>query len=139
MRTSAGNISGSTMARPDGATGQGGLVSAARCRTGQWRPCRGGGHVVAAGYAFHGITAGDLLRVQQAIGGKNYRVNSQAGDWVGKAVAEVLGFDLDRNSDLARVKSLLKTWIDEGALETVTATDAQRKTREFVEVKRWAT
>jgi hypothetical protein len=67
---------------------------------------------------FDGITAKDARRVQQAVGeaaeGEPARANPQAKQWVGHIVAEVLGFDPEE--DKARIKSLVKTWIDTDVL-----------------------
>ena len=67
---------------------------------------------------FDGITAKDARRVQQAVGeaaeGEPARANPQAKQWVGHIVAEVLG--LDPEEDKARIKSLVKTWIDTDVL-----------------------
>jgi len=89
--------------------------------------------------AFDGVTAADLLKVQQRIDGKNYRQNVQAKDWVGHAVADVLGFDADAKSDRERIKSMLRTWTESGALSASEIKDAKGNMRPVVEVGEWAT
>jgi hypothetical protein len=63
-----------------------------------------------------------------------WRKDVQARDWVGKAVAEALGLDLDKATDRERVKTLLACWIKTGALKTVTRKDANREDKVYVEV-----
>jgi hypothetical protein len=88
--------------------------------------------------AFKGITADDLLRVQQAVDGKTYRASSQAADWVGKAVAQVLGLNVEDKKDHTRIKSLVKAWIGNGALVVTNSMDAKGKSRPIIEVGNWA-
>ena len=68
---------------------------------------------------FDGITAKDARKVQQAVGDAAQtdnpaKANTQAKQWVGNIVAEVLGLDVE--GDKARIKSLVKTWIDTDVL-----------------------
>ncbi|WP_346033264.1 AAA family ATPase [Erythrobacter westpacificensis] len=67
--------------------------------------------------AFDGISVRDLYEVQQRIAAGEWAENVQANDWAGHAVAQVIGADLDDKADKARVKSLLRTWIENGALK----------------------
>jgi len=88
--------------------------------------------------AFAGLTSDDLKQVQNRISGGKWRADVRAADWVGHAVADVLGLDLDKEFDRARVKSLLKTWMANGSLVKVDRLDdADRKSRPFVEVGKW--
>lgn len=92
--------------------------------------------------AFAGMTTEEgvqcLLKVQQAIDGKNYRHNSQAKEWIGIVVADVLGFDANIKSDRARITSMIKTWVDNGSLVVATTTDEKGKKRPVMEVGKWA-
>jgi hypothetical protein len=58
-------------------------------------------------------------------------------DWVGRAVADVLGLDLEEAAEKARVRQMLKNWIAEGALNVIEKDTAARQTKSFVEVGRW--
>lgn len=84
--------------------------------------------------AFAGITTEDLLAVQHEIAGKGYRQNCQANDWVGHAVGEVLGLDMTSPADKKRVRTMVKTWIANGALSVVKLPDENRKLRPCVDV-----
>lgn len=87
---------------------------------------------------FDGMTAADLLAVQHRVNGGRWRENIQASEWVGRAIADALSLDLESKADKQKVKSLLATWIANGALVRVTATDEHRKERAMVEVGKWA-
>jgi AAA domain len=88
---------------------------------------------------FNGMTVRDLFAVQKRISEGVWRESSQSPDWAGRAVAEVLDLDLESAPLQNRIKSLLKTWIESGALKVVSKPDEGRKERKFVEVGQWAT
>lgn len=86
---------------------------------------------------FEDVTVADLLRVQQAIDGKQPRYSDQAGDdWVGCIVADVLG--LNAATDKKRIKRMIETWLKSGALVKGTVMDSKRNARPSVEVGEWA-
>lgn len=87
--------------------------------------------------AFEGITGSDLLRVQQRIAEGSWRENSQANDWAGKAIGEVLGFAVDNKSGKARASALLQAWIADGSLLVERRLDETRQKRPFIAVGRW--
>jgi hypothetical protein len=89
--------------------------------------------------ALEGVTASDLLRVQQRIAEGKWRENSRASAWAGKAVAEVLKLDIREAAVKKRVMGMIKIWLETGALRIVEADDDRRHKREFVEVGEWAT
>jgi AAA domain len=89
--------------------------------------------------ALNGIVTRDLFAVQKRISEDQWRESAQSPQWAGNAVAEVLDLDVSDAAPLARVKSLLKTWLASGALKVVTKPDEQRKEKKFVEVGQWAT
>ncbi len=89
--------------------------------------------------ALDGLATRDLFAVQKHVSEGEWRKSSTSPQWVGKAVAEVLDLDLESAPVLNRVKSLLKTWIETGALKVTKRLDDHRKEREFVEVGQWAT
>lgn len=88
---------------------------------------------------FAGITLSHLLAVQKAVGGKNYRINVQASDWVGHAVASVLRLDSKDKADVAKIKGLLKTWIKNGSLIEIEVMDKKSNPRPAIDVGTWVT
>lgn len=63
--------------------------------------------------AFAGVTTDDAKRVRAAVllRDKNPpRHDSQATDWVGHLIADVLGLDMNEPVDKARIKEMQKTW-----------------------------
>ncbi|MBW6528722.1 helicase RepA family protein [Sphingomonas sp. RHCKR7] len=86
--------------------------------------------------AFEGISTDHLRRVQEAVAAGSWRKDGQAKDWVGKAVADVLGLDLSNDKDKARVREMLKQWHRNGALDEETRKDGKGNDRPFVIVGR---
>lgn len=86
---------------------------------------------------FDGISTRDLYSVQLAINAGNFGANVQAKDWAGQAVAEVIGADLDDKADKARVKSLLRTWTDNGAFAVDPRPTGKGREKPFLIVKDW--
>lgn len=88
--------------------------------------------------AFGDVTTDHLFRVQKAIAAGDWRQSASAKGWAGVAVAEVLGLDLSDPAAKAKVKTLLRTWIDNKALKVVQRPDESRHDRPFIEVDQWA-
>jgi hypothetical protein len=88
--------------------------------------------------AFGGVTTDDLFRVQRAIAAGEWRQSPTAKGWAGSAVADVLGLDLTDQAAKAKVKSLLRRWIENKALRVVQRPDESRHDRPFIEVDQWA-
>jgi AAA domain len=86
--------------------------------------------------AFDGITADDLRAAQAKVAMGRCRENSQAKDWVGVPIAEALGLDVGNKAHVARIKTLLKTWINDGIFVVVKGKDEKRNLRQFVELAR---
>lgn len=86
---------------------------------------------------FENVTSRHLAAVQKAISEGSWRENSQARDWAGNVVADVLGLDLQRKQDKARVQSLLRVWIQNKALVVVERDDSKRMSRKWIEVGEW--
>lgn len=88
--------------------------------------------------AFDGLTARHLYMVQKAVSEGQWRENIQTKDaWVGHAVAAALELDIEQPHTRKRVQTLLRTWIEEGALEVVEDQDSKRQKRKFVVVGKW--
>jgi len=88
--------------------------------------------------ALDGLSVQDLISVQKEIADGQWRADVQAKAWAGHAVASVLGLDADDKTDKARIKSLLRTWMESGALRVIDGQDEHRKERRFVVVGEWA-
>lgn len=87
---------------------------------------------------FSDVTAADLFRVQKAVAAGSWRQSVIAKDWVGLAVGAALDLDMTDAAAKSKVKSLLKTWIENKALRVVLRDDESRHERPFVEVDQWA-
>ena len=85
-----------------------------------------------------GVSAADLLAVQHVIHRGAFKDSSQAANWAGIAVAQVLDLDLSEDGDKARAKTLLAQWKKSGALKVEVQDDENRKKRPFVVVGEWA-
>jgi AAA domain len=83
--------------------------------------------------AFAGVTVSDLRAVQARIADARWRANSQATDWVGYPIANVLKLDASNKAHRAKIKVMLKQWIANGALVVVEGLDARREKRSFIE------
>lgn len=84
--------------------------------------------------AFEGIDHSVLREVQARVADGKWRENVQSSDWVGIAVANAIGADLDNPTDKSRVKALVKGWIRSDVLRVVEGKDDNHNTRKFVRV-----
>jgi hypothetical protein len=64
--------------------------------------------------------------------------SASAKGWAGTAISDVLDLDLTDPGAKAKVKTLLRTWIDNKALKVVQRPDESRHDRPFIEVDQWA-
>jgi hypothetical protein len=86
---------------------------------------------------FHGVTTADMHKCRNLAQGGAYRLSSQSRDWIGYAIADVLGIDIAHGrpndpKDLAKVKEIIKTWLRNKVLAIERRLDENRKEREFV-------
>lgn len=80
-------------------------------------------------------TVKDLNEVIRRVGEGIWRANSQAKNWVGNIVADVMGFDIKDPHARETIKGLLRVWIANGALCVVSRRDeSKRKDFEYVVV-----
>jgi len=86
--------------------------------------------------AFDGLSMDHLRRVQAAVADGEWRESSQSADWVGNAIADVVGLDLNQPTDKARTKLLLKEWLRSGVLKIQSGKDGKSNPRKFVVVGR---
>jgi RecA-family ATPase len=78
------------------------------------------------------LDGADFAKVAAVIQTGNWRLHPQSNDYVGKAIAQALGLDLDEMVDRFRVSELLKVWLAVGWLVVVKRMDVQRKGKDFV-------
>ena len=85
--------------------------------------------------AFTDVTASDLGRVQARLKEGEHRENVRSTMWAGHAVAEVLELDASDAGVRAKIKHLLKTWIENKELRVVERVcPKSRRPRRFVEL-----
>jgi hypothetical protein len=88
--------------------------------------------------AFEGVTTADLGLAQQLAQTGAYRADSRSPEWFGYALAKQLKINIthggDNNpGDVAKIKTMLKTWVKNGALHIEEQLDAAtRKPRKFI-------
>ncbi|MDI2103933.1 AAA family ATPase [Bradyrhizobium sp. Mp64] len=81
-----------------------------------------------------GVTGLDFERAAAAIQAGRWKENVQANNWIGKPIAQAMGFDLDSKPDRAKLKGLIKAWVKAGSLEVVEELDDHRERKNFVRV-----
>jgi hypothetical protein len=82
-----------------------------------------------------GVTTADLVSAQAAVAeGGPWREDPRARHWVGRPVAKVLRLNPGKKQDRAKVRGLLKIWIENGMFEVFEDRDEKRKTKRFVRV-----
>ncbi|WP_260598297.1 AAA family ATPase [Sphingomonas endolithica] len=84
--------------------------------------------------AFEGITVDHLRRVQEAVSAGEYKAHHSATDWVGNAVAEVLGLDPRDKGDRGRILRMVCTWEANGALRVEERKDHNRQMKKYMVV-----
>ena len=88
--------------------------------------------------AFEGITVDHLQRVQQLVAAGEYKAHHSAANWVGLAVAEVLGVDGHDPAHRSRIVRMLASWVASGALRIEERKDGNRQMKKFMVVGREA-
>lgn len=84
--------------------------------------------------AFEGITIDHLRRVQQAVAAGEFKAHHSASDWVGNAVAGVLGVDAQDKAHRARILKMIAAWESNGALRVEERKDQNRQMKKFMVV-----
>src|SRR5262249_50195754 len=80
----------------------------------------------------------DVVAIQEKVMDGEWREDVRAKNWVGKAVAEVMNFDLDEPQAKASTIKIVASLMQIGALVTFTLKDAHSKPRKFVRPgKKW--
>jgi hypothetical protein len=81
------------------------------------------------------VSDDDTARALAALKGGEWRKDSQAKAWAGKAIAATLGWDSDDQQDKDAIKKLIAMWLKDGTIKVVIHKDSKRMPREFVVVK----
>ena len=80
---------------------------------------------------FDGVSAKDAKKAQQIVAdahsnGEPLRESSQASNWVGVPIADMLGLDITEKPGKARVSMIVKTWMRTNVLATERVFDAKK-------------
>jgi hypothetical protein len=81
---------------------------------------------------FDDVTTEHMNEVRRRAGDGDWRLDVQSSEWIGYAVADVLGIDASEKAAKSQVKAVLKAWLASGALKTAIRKDEKRKPRTFV-------
>jgi len=73
------------------------------------------------------VSNDEMDRIFSEVDMADYRESEQAKDWVGHAVAFVLGVDVSEKAEKRRIKKLVTAWIEDGTLRIVEARDPLRR------------
>jgi hypothetical protein len=84
---------------------------------------------------FDGISTAKAQAVQRAVSQGNWRKDPRSGEWVGHAVAQIVG--MNPEDDRKRLSAIIGEWVKNGVLKVVEKDDDQRRPRLFVEVGKW--
>jgi hypothetical protein len=88
--------------------------------------------------AFDKVTPDHMHRVRAMAAGGQYREDPQAANWIGIAVADVLGLNAKERVDKKQINAVLKTWFKNGVLAAETRKDEKtRKRRKYVVPGNW--
>ncbi|MER9911685.1 bifunctional DNA primase/polymerase [Mesorhizobium sp. M0050] len=81
------------------------------------------------------VTSEQIERIKRTIAAGDHKHHEAADNWVGKVVAYELHLDLAIKADKARVKRLVRAWIEDGILTIVNRRcPVKRENKDFVEV-----
>jgi hypothetical protein len=83
------------------------------------------------------ITPNHMRRVRQMAAEGAYRKDARSDDWIGLAVAEVVGLDAEDKADRVIIKAALAAWFANGVLALEPRKDEHRKERTYVVPGDW--
>jgi AAA domain/Primase C terminal 2 (PriCT-2) len=79
------------------------------------------------------VTQTDFEECREVIQTGRWRHSPQANDWVGNAIADALGLDLENPAHYQRIKHIIAKWLTEGKLVKIKGKDESRKDKWYVE------
>ena len=83
------------------------------------------------------ITPAHMRRVREMAAEGAYRKDARSDDWIGLAVAEVVGLDADDKADRVIIKAALAAWFANDVLALKPRKDEHRKERTYVVPGDW--
>jgi AAA domain len=83
------------------------------------------------------VTSALMYAVREMARTGDWRKEPKSDEWIGHAVAEVLGLDIDKPDDRKKIKGVLSIWFRNKVLDTAKRRDAHRKERQFVVPGDW--
>jgi hypothetical protein len=83
------------------------------------------------------VTVADMHRVRSLAQTGRYRKDVRSDEWIGRAVAEILGLDTDDKGHRRRIGGILKVWFKNGVWATEDREDKRRKLRKFIVPGPW--
>lgn len=86
---------------------------------------------------FEGVKEQHIRHVQERLAAGDYRKSQQGTPWAGDVVADVLGLDITNGQHRARIKTLLGSWENNGALKVEDRKDASRRARPCLVPDQW--
>lgn len=81
---------------------------------------------------FSGVPQDALVQAQRILAVTAYRYDQQSPDWVGYAVASVLGISPSDAPGKRKIGQIIDKWIETGVVEKFDAPDERRKPKSFV-------
>jgi hypothetical protein len=91
---------------------------------------------------FAGVSATDMHKCRELARSGAYRASSQAKEWIGYMIADVLNIKVTYGADndkkeLNRIKQILDTWLKNKVFAIETRKDEHRKDKEFIVPGPW--
>jgi hypothetical protein len=92
---------------------------------------------------FAGVSTADMYKCRELTRTGAYRLDSRSSDWIGYAVADVLGINVEHGADndpkdIARIKQVLATWFKNKVFATEKRKDKTRHEKTFVIPGPWS-
>jgi len=87
---------------------------------------------------FHGITTTDMELARRLAATGEYRADNRSPKWIGYAIADSLGLDVSHDgrgpngADVARLKGIIRQWMENKVLAVETRPDGDSKERKFI-------
>ena len=87
--------------------------------------------------AMDAVTVAHMHQIRELARGGEYRKDVRSEAWIGRRLAEILGFDPENVGHRKRLKGILAAWFKNKVLATQTRPDDRRRGKEFVVPGPW--